>query len=127
MANLADRGWADRHENYADGFSRTFTVTTAENFLGVDLSQPVVIYSVTLTVSQNNASGDFALVDTSATGDAGTARLRFTIASGATTDRNANGFSVSFPRGMVFNDGCVISATNVTGSVTMTYKARYKS
>lgn len=121
---MGDSGWADRRENYADGFARYVTVSTAENLLGIDQKQPVVVYSITISPSQANASGDITLVDTSATGDAGTARFRAVIASSVTTDRPGPIHAV-FPRGIVFSDGVVVSATTLTAAITLTYKARY--
>lgn len=123
--SLGDRGWADRYENYADGWTKSLAVSTAENVLGVDVNQPVVVYSITIAPSQNNASGEIALVDGSATGDSGdTRRFRYTIASAATTDR-PSGLHCDFPRGIVFDTGLIVSGATMTGSVSLTYKARY--
>ncbi len=122
---LGDRGWVDRAENYVDGYTKLLTASTADNLLGIDINQPIVVFSVTLSVSQALASGDLVLVDTSATGDAGTSKWRVVVASGVTTDRNFGVIHAAFPRGLAFDSGVVVSGTTVTGSVAITYKARY--
>ena len=124
MATLADRSWSDRNENYADGYARAITLSTAENLIGIDIAAPVVVYSVTLSVSQANASGLLSLVDSSATADAGTAKVNFVVASGGTTERDLGSVHAAFPRGIVFDNGVIVSGTTVTGYVTITYKRR---
>lgn len=122
---LAENFWKDRQENYADGFTKTFTASTAENVLGIDIARPVIVYSVAFTVSQNNASGELALVDGSATADSGdTRKARWRVASGGTTERDLGGLSNTFPRGMIFQTGLIVSAATLTGDVTITYRPR---
>lgn len=118
-----DRTWADRIENYADGYLLAVAGTTATGAHGTDLKQPMVVYSVTLTLNASLGSGDVSLVDGSATGDAGdTRRFRAVVASAAGASFSAH---YMFPRGMVFDTGLLVSATTVTGAVTLTYKMRY--
>lgn len=121
---LGDAGWNDRVENYADGWTKRVTASTAENLVTTgNIKQPVVVYSITVTVSQGaTVSGDVSLVDTSATADAGTARWRGVISSASP---NAGMLHADFPRGMRFDDGVVVSATAVTGAISITYKPRY--
>lgn len=121
---LGDRGWTDRAENYVDSYVKSVAASTADNVMGIDVNQPVVVFSVTIAHSQALASGDLTLVDTSATGDAGTAKFRAVIASAATTSRPGP-FHVAFPRGIYFDSGLIVSATDVTGAITVTYKPRY--
>lgn len=125
--SMAENGWNDRQENYADGWRKVLTATTADSVVTTgDEVRPVVVYSVTLSVSQNNASGDISLIDGSASGDAGdTRRWSWMVASGATTERDVGGLHATFPRGIVFDTGLIVSATTVTGHISITYKARY--
>lgn len=120
---LAEDFWQDRRENYADGYAKALNASTAENLMGIDIKRPVVVYSVTLFPSQANASGEVALIDSSATGDAGTTVFRATVASAATTDRQS-GVHCDFPRGIKFQNGIVVSAATVTGSLNISYRAR---
>lgn len=122
---LAENGWEDRRENYADGaYTKILDVSTADNIMGIDVKRPIVLYNVVLSPSQTNASGMLTLVDTSATGDAGTQKFVYVITSAATTSRQS-GVSIEFPRGLVFNDGLVVSALTLSGGVTLVYKARH--
>jgi hypothetical protein len=122
---MGNAGWCDKRENYADGWTKSFAVSTAENVMGVDKKQSVVVYSITIGPSQALASGEIALVDGSSTGDTGDARLfRYTVASAATTDR-PGGVHCDFPRGIKFETGLIVSGATVTGSVSISYKARY--
>jgi hypothetical protein len=122
---MAERTWQDRAENYADGYSKQLTASTAENVIGIDVKRPVVVYSVTLCPSQNNASGEVVLVDGSATGDSGDSRrFRVTVASAATTDRQGIAHA-DFPRGIVFETGLIVSAATCTGALNISYKPRY--
>lgn len=122
---LGDAGWNDRKENYADGYTKSVAASTAENVVGIDIKQPVVVYSITIAASQNNASGEVALVDGSATGDSGdTRRFRAVVASAATTDRQG-AFHCDFPRGIKFETGLIVSAATLTGAVSLSYKPRY--
>ena len=124
---MAENGWSDRAENYADGWRKVLTATTADSVITTgDEIRPAVVYSVTLSVSQTNASGDLSLVDGSASGDSGdTRKWSCAIASGVTTDRNVGVIHADFPRGIVFNYGLIVSATTVTGHVAITYRSRY--
>ena len=120
---IAERGWSDRNENYADSYSKAIVGTTATAIMGVDYTQPAVIYSLSVYVGNAGATGDVMLVDGSATGDAGDTRvLRVHIASGAGGEQ---GRHLIFPRGLIFDKGIIVSATTVTGAVSLTYKPRY--
>lgn len=122
---LAEDFWKDKDENYARGKAFTFNLSTAENINGIDVARPTVVYSLTMTVSQNNASGEIALVDGSATGDSGDTRLaRFRVASGGTTERDLGGIHANFPRGILFNTGLIVSAATLTGDVVISYRPR---
>ena len=124
---IAERSWCDSRENYADGWRKVLTASTADSVITTgDEVRPAVVYSITLSVSQNNASGDLSLVDGSASGDSGdTRKWSVQIASGATTDRNLGVIHADFPRGLVFDTGLIVSAATVTGHVAITYKMRY--
>ena len=123
---MAERSWADNKENYADGYTLSLNASTADNVIGIDIKRPVVVYSITLTPSQNNASGEVALVDGSATGDSGdTRKFRFTVTSGGTTTRNPAVLHADFPRGIVFETGLIVSAATCTGALSISYKPRY--
>ena len=124
---MAEKSWNDRNENYADGWRKVLTATTADSVITTgDEVRPAVVYSVTVSVSQTNASGDIVLVDGSATGDSGdTRRWSAVIASGVSTDRNVGVIHADFPRGIVFDTGLIVSATTVTGHISITYKMRY--
>lgn len=129
MGTLGENGWNDRLENYADGYTRNFTLSTADNVIvSGNWAQPAVVYSVTLTISQNGASGDFVLVDGSATADSGdTRKWRAIFASGAAvaTNRDEVMLHATFPRGIVFNTGLIVSAATLTGACSISYKARF--
>ncbi len=123
---MAERSWVDRNENYADGYTYSITASTADNIMGIDKKQPIVLYSITISLSQAVASGEVALVDGSATGDSGdTRKFRFVCASGVTTAR-PDRIHCDFPRGMVFDKGLIVSAATCTGALVLTYKARYE-
>lgn len=119
---ISERGWTDRIENYCDGWTKRIIGTTSTAVLGQDYAQPAVVYAITVSFNTSVGSGDVVLVDGSATGDANDAR-RWTIhlASGA----NRAVETVPFPRGLVFETGLIVSATTVTGSVSLLYKPRY--
>lgn len=120
---LGDRSWRDSTENYVDAYTIRVNGTTATGVSGTDLAQPHVVYSVTLAVSQAGSTGDFALVDGSATGDSGDARIfRTRVASGTSGERTQH---FAFPRGLVCDTGLIVSATTITGDVTIGYKRRY--
>lgn len=124
---LGDRSWSDRSENYADGYLLAVagTTATAINSSGNSpyLARPVVVYSLTVSVNPSVGSGDVSLVDGTASADAGdTRRFRVIIASGVGT-QVAEHFE--FPRGIVFDAGLIVSATTVTGAISLTYKNRY--
>lgn len=123
---FSKKSWSDNDENYADGYTRLFSVSTADNVIATgNVAGKAVVYSVTLSLSQSNASGDFALVDGSATADSGDDRkFRVVIASAATTERS-NVLHADFPRGIVFETGLIVSAATITGAVSITYKQRY--
>jgi hypothetical protein len=127
---LGEASWHDSNENYADGWTKFVSASTAENVVGVliggtDYKQPVVVYSITVAASQAVASGEVVLVDGSATGDSGdTRRFRCVIASAATTDRQGPAH-FDFPRGIRFDTGLIVSAATLTAAISLTYKPRY--
>ena len=122
MANMAERSWQDREENYADGYTLSIKGTTATALVSDGIAQPVVLYSVSVMANAALGSGEVVLKDSSASADAdNTGRYRVAWASGAGTFQHG----ASFPRGMVFNQGLIVSALTVTGAVNLTYKARY--
>lgn len=120
--SLGNKSWNDKVENYGDGYNLVLSGTIATGVYGTQLQQPVVVYAITVTLSQNaGASGSVVLVDGSATADSGDPR-RFTsvFASGQNSVLVQN-----FPRGIVFNSGCIVSATTVTGALNLNCIARY--
>jgi len=124
---IGDRGWSDRQENYADAYTLLVVGTTATAINSSGDSpyklQPIVLYSVTVTVNPAVGSGDIALIDGTASADSGDARLfRCNVASAAASVFEAH---FPFPRGMVFDKGIIVSATTITGAINMTYKNRY--
>lgn len=126
---MAERSWNDSRENYVDGYVLDFTATTvtAINSSGQSpyLSRPIVLFGITVTLSQAGASGDIALVDGTASADTGdTRKWRGVISSAITTDRN-NAFHVGFPRGLFFDKGIMVSATTVTGAISLQYMNRF--
>lgn len=121
---IGDRGWSDRSENYADGYTISVNGTTATAIIASagDVLSPAVLYSITVSVNPAVGSGEVALLDTSATGDATGQKYRVRIASAASqVFHNTD----SFPRGLVFEKGIVVSALTVSGAISLTYKARY--
>lgn len=125
---MSELSWSDRQENYADGtYTKKTNVSTADNIMGIDTKRPIVLWSITISPTVRLTTGDISLVDTSATGDAGTQRFVFSVASGATTTLPDGGTHCDFPRGIVFQNGLVVSATTVTAGIALTYKARYNA
>lgn len=123
---IADRGWSDRAENYVDSWALAISGTTATaiNSSGNSpyLDQPIVIYSLTVSVNPAVGSGDVSLIDSTSSGDVTPLMVRMVIASAASQTYTE---TISFPRGLVFGSGVLVSATTITGAVTISYKDRY--
>lgn len=121
---ISERGWNDRLENYTDIYTLDVagSVTTA---LNIDVSQPVVVYSISVLGNTSVASGDVTLRDASSTAAvvAGDRKHHTVLASAAQSQSFY--FADSFPKGVVFNNGIVVSASTVTGAINISYKLRY--
>lgn len=120
--SMADRGWRDSTENYADSYVLNVTGTTATALMGQDYKQPVALVGISITLNTSVGSGDVVLRDGSATGDADSQAWRLVVASGNNGPFHA---TTMFARPLAFNSGIVVSATTVTGSISLLYKARY--
>lgn len=119
---FGDKSWSDRAENYAGGYTKNITGTTSTTVMEVDYTQPAVVYSFTVAVGNAGATGEVSLIDGSATADTDTTMFAMKVASGL-GEQGTQHFT--FPRGISFDKGIVISATTVTGNVSLTYKRRY--
>jgi len=121
--SMGDRGWRDSTENYCDGYALKVVGSTATAILGNSYSQPMALFAISVAANPSVGSGLVDFIDSSATGDADTTIWSVKIASG-----NSDGFqayTMAFPRGLALNNGLVITATTVTGSISVLYKARY--
>ena len=124
---LSESGWSDRVENYADMWSLNVNGTTATAVQGGDSTgdsiQPTILYSISISVNPSVGSGDVTIKDGPGTATAGTQVHRAVIASAASQTFEQ---SVSFPRGLICTGGIIVSATTVTGSISLTFKQRYQ-
>lgn len=120
--SMADRGWRDSTENYADGYVINISGSTATAVNGIDFLQPVALVGITVAVNPSVASGDVVILDGSATADTNPQKWRVVVASAASQVYNCN---VMFPRPLALNSGLIVSATTVTGAVSLLYKTRY--
>jgi len=124
--SLAGRTWHDSTENYCDGYVLKVSGSTATAILGNSYSQPVSIFGISITVNSEVSTGLVDFRDSSATGDNDPTIWSVRITSGSIV--GVAGFQqyvMPFYRGLTFNNGIVITATTVTGSISVLYKARY--
>lgn len=121
--SMAERGWRDSTENYCDGYKLTVNGSTATAVNGQDYKQPTAVFGLSITINTSVGSGLVTLVDGSATADAGDSRKwQVDLASG---NGGPYTYQVAFARGLVFDTGLIISASTITGSVSLLYKPRY--
>ena len=122
MANMGNRGWNDKLENYCDGYVIKVVGSTATAIQGDSYIQPAAIYGLSIAVNPSVGSGLVDIIDSSATGNADTTVWSVRIASGA--DKSTF-YHMNFPRGLACNNGIVVTATTITGSISLLYKPRY--
>lgn len=120
--SLGDRGWRDSAENYCDGYVINVAGTTATAVMGVDYKQPVALLGFTVSVNPSVASGDVVILDGSATGDSNPQKWRIVIASAA---NQTFSHTQLFARPLAMDSGLIVSATTVTGAISLLYKPRY--
>ena len=121
---LGNDRWSDSKENYVHGYYKSIVGTTSTAILGNDYLQPVVVFSLTVAIGNAGATGEVSLIDSSATADTdGTTRIATKIASGAGGEM---GRHIAFARGVIFNKGVVVSATTITGNISISYRPRYE-
>lgn len=119
--SMGDRGWRDSTENYCDPYVIKINGSTATAIQGNSYKQPAAIFGFSVSVNPSVATGQVDIIDSSATGDADATVWSCIIASGATP----YDYTFPFPRGLACNNGIVITATTVTGSINLLYKSRY--
>ena len=109
---------------YADGYYLRSTRSTADNVNGIDTKQAAVVYSITICASQNDVSGRVSLVDGSSTADANPTRFAAVMESGGSITRTFDRIHTTFPAGLSFDTGLIVSALNVTADISLTYMKR---
>ena len=119
--SMGDRGWRDSTENYCDGYTLDVNGSTATAVQGNTYKQPAAIFGISVTLNTSIGSGEVAINDSSATGDADPEVWSIAIASGTVPYT----YTAMFPRGLACNNGIVVTATTVTGDVVLLYKSRY--
>ena len=120
--SMGDRGWRDSTENYCDGYVLNVAGTTATALQGQDYKQPAAIFGISFTPGEAGTTGDISILDGSATADTNPQTWRSIVSSGTVTFQS---YIFEFPRGLVFNTGIIVSATTVTGALSILYKSRY--
>lgn len=120
--SMGDRGWRDSQENYADGYVINISGTTATAIQGIDYKQPAAIFGISFTPGEAGTTGDISFLNGSATGDTNPQVWRAVVSSGTVTFQP---YVFEFTRGLVFDTGIIVSATTVTGALSILYKSRY--
>lgn len=120
--SLGDRGFRDSTENYCDSYIWNINGSSATGVLGQAISQPIAVFGISVTLNAAVGSGDFSLVDASSTGDTTPVLWKVTVSSGSAAGYR---YDFPFPRGLAFNNGLVLSAATVTGTICVLLKARY--
>lgn len=120
--SMGDRGWRDSTENYCDGYTLKVNGSTATAIIANSFSQPATIFGISVSVNPAIGSGQVDIRDSSATGDNDTTVWSIIVASAASQTYT---YVMPFPRGLACNNGIVVTATTVTGSISLLYKARY--
>lgn len=118
---FGDRGWRDSIENYCDGYVLKVNGSTATSAPGAG-SAPVALYAISITVNPSVGSGQVDIIDSSATANADTTVWSVAIPSAAS---QVFSYEAMLPRGLALNNGLVITATTITGSISLLYKQRY--
>lgn len=120
--SMGDRGWRDSTENYCDSYVINIAGTTATAIQGQDYKQPAALFGISFTPGEAGTTGDIVLRDGSATADSDAQAWRTVVSSGTVTFQS---YVFEFTRGLTFNSGIVVSATTVTGALSLLYKPRY--
>lgn len=120
--SMGDRGWRDSTENYCDSYVLNIAGSSATAMLGRDYLQPVVLFGISFTPGEAGTTGDISFLNGSATADTNTQLWRAIVSSGTVTFQS---YVYEFPRGLVFDTGLIVSATTVTGALSLLYKSRY--
>ena len=125
MPGLAGQSWLDSQENYAQGYTINIKGTTATAaHLSEDVTIPCALYAVTLALNPSVGSGEVTLKNGKGTATAGSNVWTAEIASAASQTYVLH---ATFPRGMIFSSGLIVSAATITGSVSLLFKQRYDS
>lgn len=120
--SMGDRGWRDSTENYCDSYVLKVSGSTATGLLGQGIVQPIALFGISVTPTEAGTTGLVDILDSSATANADPTVWSVGIASGTVTFPN---YVFEFPRGLALTAGLVITATTVTGSISLLYKPRY--
>lgn len=120
--SMGDRGWRDSQENYCDGYVLNIAGSTATALQGQDYKQPACIFAISFTPGESVTTGDISFLNGSATADTNPQIWRAVISSGTVAFPP---YVVDFARGLVFDTGIIVSATTVTGALSVQYKSRY--
>ena len=125
MPGFAGQGWSDSRENYVDGYTIDIkgTTATAAHF-SEDVTIPCALYSITLALNPSIGSGEVTLKNGKGTATAGDNKWTAKIASAAS---QVYMLHATFPRGVVFSSGIIVSAATITGNVSLSFKQRYDS
>jgi len=123
MPGLAGQGWVDSMENYAQGYTINIKGSTATAaHLSEDVTIPCALYAITLSLNPSVGSGEVTLKNGKGTATAGSNIWTADIASAASSTYHLH---ATFPRGMVFSSGIIVSAVTITGNVNLLFKQRY--
>lgn len=117
---MGDRGWRDSTENYCDYWSLTIVGSTATAISGQGL-QAIALVGGSITVNPGTASGSIQILDSSATANADPVVATFNISTGT----QSYVLPLTFARPVALNNGLVVTAATVTGSINLVYKVRY--